>query len=100
VGLVVTSYSTKKELDGSIKFARLDNRPISMTVDEYVNTRLNDQIEKYYKPKGREKAIRAGKLHKLEFFLGAMPSCSALWRALPRLQGSLLFHPLVLGWQW
>ena len=47
-------------------------RPFALTVDEYVNTRVNDQIERYYRPKGRENAFAAKKLHNLEFFLGLL----------------------------
>lgn len=47
-------------------------RPLNLTVDEYVKTRVNDQIEKYYRPKGRENAIAAKKLHNLEFFFGLL----------------------------
>lgn len=47
-------------------------RPFTLTVDEYVKNRVNDQIEKYYRPKGRENAVAAKKLHNLEFYLGLL----------------------------
>lgn len=47
-------------------------RPLSLTVDEYVGTRVNDQIENFYRPKGRENAVAAKKLHNLEFYLGLL----------------------------
>jgi len=47
-------------------------RPVALTPDEYVKTRVNDQIERYYLPKGRENAIAAKKLHNLEFSLGLL----------------------------
>lgn len=47
-------------------------RPLTLTVQEYVETRVNDQIDRYYRPKGRENAIAAKKLHNLEFCLGLL----------------------------
>jgi hypothetical protein len=45
-------------------------RPVTLSVEEYVQGRLNGQIEGYYRPKGRQKALAAEKLHDLEFWLG------------------------------
>jgi hypothetical protein len=45
-------------------------RPLELDADGYIEMRVNDQIERFYRPKGRENAVRAGKLHGLEFALG------------------------------
>lgn len=47
-------------------------RPVQLTPDGYVEHRINDQIEKFYRPKGREHARRARRLHNLEFGLGLL----------------------------
>lgn len=47
-------------------------RPLSLTIGDYVKTRVNDQIEQYYRPKGREKALAAKRLHDLEFGFGLL----------------------------
>jgi hypothetical protein len=47
-------------------------RPVDLTIDGYVDQRLNDQIDRYYIPKAQENS-RAGKtLHDLEFGLGLL----------------------------
>jgi hypothetical protein len=45
-------------------------RPLTLTVDEYIDKRVNDQIEGYYRPKGRKNALAARRLHNVEFYLG------------------------------
>lgn len=45
-------------------------RPLSLTVEEYINKRVNDQIENFYRKKGREKARKAESLRTWEFRLG------------------------------
>lgn len=47
-------------------------RPLSLTLDEYIEKRLTDQIDQYYRPKARENALRAARLHNLEFLLGML----------------------------
>jgi hypothetical protein len=47
-------------------------RPLELTPEEYVESRVNDQIENFYLPKGREKARRAEKLHNWELVFGAI----------------------------
>jgi hypothetical protein len=47
-------------------------RPLMLTIDDYVQSRVNDQIDQYYLPKGRDKANKAKRLHGLEFWLGAI----------------------------
>ena len=47
-------------------------RPLELDADGYTELRVNDQIESFYRPKGRENAARAGKLHDLEFALGLL----------------------------
>jgi hypothetical protein len=47
-------------------------RPLTLTADSYVESRVNDQVERYYRPKGREKARAAERLHDLEFALGLL----------------------------
>jgi SMODS and SLOG-associating 2TM effector domain 1/Protein of unknown function (DUF4231) len=47
-------------------------RPLALTPEGYVDQRINDQIDNYYRPKGRENAIKARKLHELEFWLGVL----------------------------
>jgi hypothetical protein len=46
--------------------------PLELDADGYTELRVNDQIESFYRPKGRENAVRAGKLHDLEFALGLL----------------------------
>jgi hypothetical protein len=43
---------------------------LSLTRDEYVAQRVNEQIEGYYVPKGRTNARIASRLHEAEFILG------------------------------
>lgn len=45
-------------------------RPHILTIDDYVEKRVNDQIERYYRPKGRQNALAAKNLRKMEFSLG------------------------------
>jgi hypothetical protein len=45
-------------------------RPHDMTIDDYVERRINDQIERFYRPKGVENARAAERLHRWEFILG------------------------------
>jgi hypothetical protein len=45
-------------------------RPLELTLEAYVEKRVNDQIERYYLPKGRANARTAARLHRLEFWLG------------------------------
>jgi hypothetical protein len=47
-------------------------RPLALTADGYVESRVNDQVERFYRPKGREKALAAKRLHDLEFGLGLL----------------------------
>jgi SMODS and SLOG-associating 2TM effector domain 1/SMODS and SLOG-associating 2TM effector domain 3 len=47
-------------------------RPLTLTADGYVESRVNDEVEGYYRPKGREKAFAAKRLHDLEFGLGLL----------------------------
>jgi SMODS and SLOG-associating 2TM effector domain 1/Protein of unknown function (DUF4231) len=48
------------------------DRPLELDADGYVEQRVNDQIEKFYRPKGRENARRAKRLHGWEFGLGML----------------------------
>jgi SMODS and SLOG-associating 2TM effector domain 1/Protein of unknown function (DUF4231) len=45
-------------------------RPLELTPNGYVDQRVTDQIEKYYRPQAKKNAIKAEKLHGLEFWLG------------------------------
>lgn len=45
-------------------------RPLVLSIEGYVAQRVNDQIERYYRPKGRENAAAGRRLHALEFWLG------------------------------
>jgi SMODS and SLOG-associating 2TM effector domain 1/Protein of unknown function (DUF4231) len=45
-------------------------RPLTLTLEGYVGTRVSGQIDGYYRPKARENAIAAKRLHDLEFILG------------------------------
>jgi hypothetical protein len=47
-------------------------RSLVLTVDGYVKNRVNDQIDRYYRPRGREKALAAKRLHDWEFRLGLL----------------------------
>jgi hypothetical protein len=47
-------------------------RPLTLSIDGYVENRVNDQINRYYHPKGRQNADAARKLHDLEFYLGLL----------------------------
>ena len=47
-------------------------RPLTLTVDDYIEKRVNDQLKGYYRPKGRENALAAKRLHNLEFYLGLL----------------------------
>lgn len=57
-GLAAASEPARKE------------RPLELTLEAYVVQRVNDQIERYYLPKGRSNARHAARLHRLEFWLG------------------------------
>jgi len=46
------------------------DRPLQLSVDGYVDQRVNDQIELYYRPRGKESALAAKNLHAWEFRLG------------------------------
>lgn len=48
------------------------DRPLSLSIDAYVEKRVDDQIERYYRPKGRQNALAAKKLHNVEFWLGLL----------------------------
>lgn len=59
-------------------------RPFELTVDEYVENRVNDQIDNFYVPKAREKALKAERLHGWEFRFGGLAVVlAALASALP-----------------
>jgi len=45
-------------------------RPLTLTPEGYAEKRATDQIENYYRPKARQNALAAQRLHNLEFFLG------------------------------
>jgi hypothetical protein len=55
-----------------IDAATRTDRPLQLSVDGYVDQRVNDQIERYYRPKGRESALAAKRLHGWEFGLGLL----------------------------
>lgn len=46
------------------------SRPLTLDIDGYVKSRVNNQVENYYRPRGLERAIAAGRLHNVEFWLG------------------------------
>jgi hypothetical protein len=46
------------------------DRPQKLTIGGYVEKRVNDQIERYYRPKGRQNALAAKNLRNMEFYLG------------------------------
>jgi hypothetical protein len=60
--------------DLSIHAAEVDppkqQRPLSLSRAEYIDLRVNDQIERFYVPKGRDHARTAKRLHNWEFALG------------------------------
>jgi hypothetical protein len=58
--------------DAATVSPRRKERPLTLTIDEYIENRVNDQIEHYYRPKAQENALAAKKLHGLEFFLGLL----------------------------
>jgi hypothetical protein len=45
-------------------------RPLALTIEAYVEKRVDEQIENYYLRKGKQNAQAAGRLHGLEFWLG------------------------------
>jgi len=45
-------------------------RPLALTPEGYAEKRVTDQIEHYYRPKARQNALAAQRLHNLEFVLG------------------------------
>jgi hypothetical protein len=45
-------------------------RPLTLSPEGYVEKRVTDQIDGYYRPKARQNALAAKKLHNLEFILG------------------------------
>ncbi len=45
-------------------------RPTELSAEEYVEERVNAQINDYYRPKGRAAAARAQRLHRWEFGVG------------------------------
>jgi hypothetical protein len=47
-------------------------RPLKLSIDDYVEQRLNDQINNYYETRGRENAKRAADLRRWVFGLGAL----------------------------
>jgi hypothetical protein len=46
------------------------NRPLALDIGNYVEKRVNEQIEKFYLPKARKNANAATRLHNCEFLLG------------------------------
>jgi hypothetical protein len=44
-------------------------RPNSLTINEYIDKRVNDQIYHFYFPKAKDNALAAKNLHNLEFLL-------------------------------
>ena len=45
-------------------------RPLAMTIDDYVEGRVDDQITRYYKPRARDYSRAAQRLRRIEFGLG------------------------------
>jgi hypothetical protein len=45
-------------------------RPLTLTPESYAGTRINGQIDGYYRPQARKNARAAKRLHDLEFILG------------------------------
>lgn len=72
---------------------QLKARPLALTIDDYVERRVNDQIDRYYRPKGGENAHAAKRLHDLEFMLGMLAvvmgalASAAVAMRLPELSG-------------
>ena len=62
--------------DLSIYAAAIDpprkERPNNLNINEYINLRVKDQIENYYRRNGKKKARAAKKLHNFEFGLGIL----------------------------
>jgi hypothetical protein len=48
------------------------DRPLTLTPEGYAEKRITDQIENYYRPKARQNALTAQKLHNWEFRLGLL----------------------------
>ncbi len=48
------------------------SRPLALNIDDYVEKRVNDQIENYYRPKSRANALAYKKFHGLEFKLSML----------------------------
>jgi len=46
------------------------DRPLDLTINDYVIKRVDDQIEKYYRKNGKIKALAAKRLHGIEFGFG------------------------------
>jgi hypothetical protein len=65
-------------------------RPLALSVDEYVDQRVNDQIDGYYRPKARENARTGQRLHGLEFGLGALAV----------ILSAMASAATATGWQW
>jgi len=47
-------------------------RPTALDIEGYVEQRVRDQIERYYRPKAKEYALTAGRLRDVEFGLGML----------------------------
>lgn len=47
-------------------------RPLTLSIDGYVEDRVNNQINRYYLPKGKQNADAAKRLHDIEFYLGLL----------------------------
>lgn len=47
-------------------------RPLALSIDDYVEKRVNDQIKNYYRPKSRENALAYKRFHDLEFWLSLL----------------------------
>ncbi len=68
-------------------------RPLTLTPDGYVENRVNEPIERYYRPKGRERALAAERLRTLEFYIGLLAvvmgamASAAVATGLPQLAG-------------
>ena len=48
------------------------DRPVELTIDGYVDKRVNDQIDNFYLPNARANSRAAKRLHDLEFGLGLL----------------------------
>jgi len=62
-------------------------RPLTLTPDDYVKKRVTAQIDGYYRPKARENALVAKKLHNLEFVLGLVAAALGAASGLQWLSG-------------